>query len=526
MDYVYDKKTLFPVNINRDNYDEVAADFLVHYGCAQYLTTPMPVPIFDIARKRLGLIVDSCYRLSEENNILGIIAFLEGDVEVFDAGLRDYISIKVKQGTVLIDTDINHEGRQNNTVAHECIHYHIHRQYFLRKEKNEKKIGFRCPVHISKIDKLNQDEELMEIQAHAIAPRILMPKVATRIKLQEYFAGRLHWEGNSNRKTVLLEVVSELASFFHVSKESAKYRMVDLGFMTQEEAEKISQIGSSPTDVSKSVNPLSFISSRRSFTRNISVEQAFQEYSDNDAFKELLQSGLFHFLDGVFVIRDQKYLQSDKQGTISLTPYALENPQECILLFEYRVLKHISPGMLQPGAMGRMTRDKTEYRKVPRYYPNVQNDIVFDNAKMKEKAQKNAFENIRDEFGRYMNTKQAVSTATSFWERVEQIRKAKGFSKRKLKELSGMDDQTVSRLSKGSKVTLRNGIAACFGLDLDVSEAKELLSLGQLALGKDKESLAYEYVLSAFQGCSLDERNEVLSILGIQTIGVRSKDKE
>jgi transcriptional regulator with XRE-family HTH domain len=124
-----------------------------------------------------------------------------------------------------------------------------------------------------------------------------------------------------------------------------------------------------------------------------------------------------------------------------------------------------------------------------------------------------------------MNTKQAVSTATSFWERVEQIRKAKGFSKRKLKELSGLDDQTVSRLSKGSKVTLRNGIAACFGLDLDVSEAKELLSLGQLALGKDKESLAYEYVLSAFQGCSIDERNEVLSILGIQTIGVRSKEK-
>ena len=29
------------------------------------------------------------------------------------------------------------------------------------------------------------------------------------------------------------------------------------------------------------------------------------------------------------------------------------------------------------------------------------------------------------------------------------------------------------------------------------------LALAQLALGKDKESLAYEYVLSMFQGCSL-----------------------
>ena len=88
-----------------------------------------------------------------------------------------------------------------------------------------------------------------------------------------------------------------------------------------------------------------------------------------------------------------------------------------------------------------------------------------------------------------------------------------------------MDDQTVSRLGKGGKVTMRNGIAACFGLDLDVSEAKELLALAQLALGKDKESLAYEYVLSMFQGCSLDERNDVLQALGVEIIGVRSKDK-
>jgi hypothetical protein len=43
MEYTFDKVTLVPTNVNRDNYDEVAADFLTHYGCAQYLSTPMPV---------------------------------------------------------------------------------------------------------------------------------------------------------------------------------------------------------------------------------------------------------------------------------------------------------------------------------------------------------------------------------------------------------------------------------------------------------------------------------------------------
>ena len=52
-----------------------------------------------------------------------------------------------------------------------------------------------------------------------------------------------------------------------------------------------------------------------------------------------------------------------------------------------------------------------------------------------------------------------------------------------------------------------------------------MLSLAKLALGKDKESLAYEYVLSTFQGCALDERNDVLQTLGVEHIGVRSKDK-
>lgn len=73
----------------------------------------------------------------------------------------------------------------------------------------------------------------------------------------------------------------------------------------------------------------------------------------------------------------------------------------------------------------------------------------------------------------------------------------------------------MSRLGKGGTVTTRTGIAACFGLDLDVSEAKELLVLVKPVFRKDKEILTYEYVLSTFQGCSLDERNDVLQTLAL-----------
>jgi Zn-dependent peptidase ImmA (M78 family) len=487
----------------------------------------MAVPIFDIARKRMFLTVYTNQQLSDNGDILGTIAFFDGEVDVYDPGTKSYIGFSVKKGTVLVDCTIDNEGRGNNTMAHECVHWHIHRNYFnnLRRKAADSDIAFRCPTRISDGDDATRDEERMEKQARGIAPRILMPKKSTQIKLQELFASHSIPKDGKHRIAVLTEIVDELAEFYHVSKVSAKYRMVDLGFMSREDAEIIYNFNTAPCIVDFSEHPLTVKTSSRPLTRHISIEQAFYEFSRNDAFREILQSGMFRYVDNAFVINDPKYIRRDNDGTFKLTPYAVKNPQECTLLFEYTVSVTGDHEKLPASMIGFLTRVETEYKKLPRYYPNVQNDTVYDTAKAREQAQQKAFENVREEFGRFMASKQAINPATTFWDRVEQIREAKGFSKNKFKALSGMDDQTVSRLGKGGKVTMRNGIAACFGLDLDVSEAKELLALAQLALGKDKESLAYEYVLSMFQGCSLDERNDVLQALGVEIIGVRSKDK-
>lgn len=121
MEYKYNT-SFVPVNVYRDNYDEVAEDFLKHYEYEQALTTPMPVPIFEIARKRMGLEVFTTQQLSQSCDILGTIAFEAGTVDVYDPGTKSVISFGVKRGTVLIDCNINHEGRENNTMAHECVH--------------------------------------------------------------------------------------------------------------------------------------------------------------------------------------------------------------------------------------------------------------------------------------------------------------------------------------------------------------------------------------------------------------------
>ena len=94
------------------------------------------------------------------------------------------------------------------------------------------------------------------------------------------------------------------------------------------------------------------------------------------------------------------------------------------------------------------------------------------------------------------------------------------------KERSGLDDATISRIKLNkTAVTLRVAIAACFGLDLDLSESKKLLALAKLALNDEPECLAYEFVITNFQFCPLFEKNEVLQKFGVEPIGVRSKEE-
>lgn len=522
MEYTFDKVTLVPTNVNRDNYDEVATDFLTHYGCAQYLSIPMPVPIFDIARKRMGLTVYTDQQLSENCDVLGTIAFFDGDVEVYDSGTKSNISFAVKKGTVLIDHCISHEGRKNNTMAHECVHWHIHRHYFgnLRRKTEDSDIAFRCPVRISDNDDSTRDEERMEKQARGIAPRILMPKESTKKKLTEIFASRIIPKDTPERLVVLTEIVDELAEFFRVSKISAKYRMVDLGFMSQSDSLEIYNFDNNNLAIwDFSEHPLTVKTSNRPLTRHISLEHAFYEFSKNDAFRELLQSGKFRFVENAFVINNPKYIRQDDEGNSRLTPYAIKHPQECTLLFEYAVpvnFFHTNVGKLPANMMGFLTRVETEYKRLPRYTSNVQNDAVFDVAK--------ALDLVKAEFDRFAKERTALAQATDFWERVEQIKTAKSLRNNTFKDRSGLDDATISRIKlKKTAVTLRVAIAVCFGLDLDLQESKKLLALAKLALNDEPECLAYEFVITNFQFCPLFEKNEVLKKFGVDPIGVHSK---
>jgi hypothetical protein len=360
----------------------------------------------------------------------------------------------------------------------------------------------------------------MEKQARGIAPRILMPKKAAKIKIQEIMADHAYSANDPERIAILTAVVDELAAFFHVSKVSAKYRMVDLGFMSHEDSLEIYNFDSNGAfEWNLTERPLTVKTSDRLLTRQITLENAFYEFSRNTAFRELLQSGRFRFVENAFVINNPKYIRQGENGKFKLTEYAIEHQQECTLLFEYSVsLNNVYYDKIPDNFYSFLTRVETEYKKLPRYVSNVNNDVAFDTAK--------ALDVVKEDFDKFVQERTILAPATDFWDRVEQIMRAKGIKTNTFKSRSGLDDATISRVKlKKTAVTLRVAIAACFGLDLDITESRKLLELARLTLNNDQECLAYEFVLTNFKDCPLFEKNDVLKRFGVKPIGVRSADK-
>lgn len=116
----------------KSEFDDKAAEILAQH-CPEALEKPMPVPIEEIARDKLHLLIKE-YHLSEDLSILGQMCFTDGLVEIYDPSGDEYREVFVKAKTMIIDPDTylkRNFGSRRNTVAHECVHWIYHRNYFL-----------------------------------------------------------------------------------------------------------------------------------------------------------------------------------------------------------------------------------------------------------------------------------------------------------------------------------------------------------------------------------------------------------
>lgn len=306
----------FTPYIKKNELDDVAENILKQYY-PEVLEKVIPLSVTELV-KRLNLnLVEVA--LTKDKSIFGKMVFKDSKVDVTVDG--EDSKIFVNGGTILVDPEvkeIRNEGSYNNTIAHECVHWIMHRlnsEYnFILKEKYGVKIN-------------REDREWIEWQTNSIAPRLLMPRITTKKKIQELHLKYTAQFNEFNRVRMYELVIDELSEFYGVSKLSAKIRLIQLGFPEYEGVYKY--VGNEY--LRSYASEVDALQNNQTYT--ITFEDACYLNMFNENFYKIMDSRKYVYVDSHFCLNDAKYVKCTKKGIYIMTEYAYLHMDECCLKF-------------------------------------------------------------------------------------------------------------------------------------------------------------------------------------------------
>lgn len=324
--------SLVPISYKID-LEKIATDFLRrHYPEA--LQTPIAVDP-KILADRLGLTV-IIHELTKDFSVFGQIFFADCDTEVYNSNTGEMETIHFPAKTIAVDPRaffLRNLGSVNNTIVHECIHWDQHRKAFeLERLYNQEAALIKClVVGGSKGSSNRSAADWMEWQANSLAPRIQMPLDSFKIKAAEYIRTFQREMNSPHVVDVMERVIDALASYFVVSRQAAKMRMVDAGY---EEA-----IGAFTYIDGRYVKPHAFKkgSLQKDQTYCISANDALLISFSDLRFSKQSQKGTYIYVDSHMCLNDPKYITRDKHGTVQMTEYGRLHIDECCLVFSLKV---------------------------------------------------------------------------------------------------------------------------------------------------------------------------------------------
>lgn len=486
-------KNIVPI-IRKVDLEDEATTFLEKY-CPEALEKPMAVPIISIAES-MGLEIYQGYRITDDFSIFGQICFSDGDAEVYDLFNCIKSTLHVRRGTILIDACTFWErnlGCVNNTIAHEVYHWYKHRMYATIKQilSGSKMIACRCPasmVYPSEKGKWT-DEQYMEWQANNLAPRILMPISPFQAKVRELYE-RYDYNNTPLKIQVLTCIADELAEFYGVSRQSALIRMIETGFK-------------------EAAGAYHYSSGHHCY---INREDAFHAYSNDSEFRKLIDSGLFRYVDGYYVIDDAAYIECDDSGNYSLTDYAWANLDKCALQFTWKKISRFDGHKHLPIAI--MHHENSEYELSG--FDSEQNSTVISDA----------VERKRQEFERQKAVRKITFGETkTCWQLIYEIIESKGMSKSHFCSATGLGEEVYRKAQKNHDTTpnMRTIIAFARGLDLGIEVTEKLLQSAGHAFNDSDEHQALRFCITHFSGCPLEECNEFLISYGYAPLGTQQR---
>lgn len=319
------RNDLLPV-LSTNQYDERAELFLKKYYPEYNKNSRVDVNVI-LERMNLKVV---CHKLSQNGTIFGAIAFNDARLPIYDIGEEPLLH-PLQKGTIVIDTManwyLNNEGKSETfTVIHECMHWELHRKYFLAKEIIDSRISLiTCDEDNSSktIDK--DDLRLIEGQANSIASCVIMPKDCINNKYNEFMLNNYNLMYEHTKLELMIDYLTD---FYNISKTACKIRLKNLGYNITGIYEYIDN---------------NYVDSYR-YVKNIAPNQSYSISFDdyllysfiNPKLNDLIINNNMLFVDNHLCVDSVKYINKDFD-TPRLTPYARDHIDECCLLFTFEL---------------------------------------------------------------------------------------------------------------------------------------------------------------------------------------------
>ncbi len=448
--------SLVPVMYKTD-YEDRAREFLEANYPKALLETGAVDPMEVAAAMKLNVKVRP---ITEDCSVFGQVYFRDADTELYNDRTESMEPVHVNARTILVDPRtffLFNLGKVNNTIIHECVHWHFHRKAFeLDRLCNDSLSMIGCQVIGGVANRRGDDVGIMESQANALTPRIQMPLAAFKRMAQRRIREYRERTGLFDLIDIMQMVIDQLAVDFGVSRLAAKIRMVEVGYREA--------IGTFNYVDDHYVRPYTFRSGslKENQTFTIPAPDAAIERFRNLELRKLTENGDYIFVDNHFVYNTPKYVQYGEEGELELTRYALSHMDECCLIFDMKV----SGGI-----------DERYHSEC--YLNREQSDITF------ELTFHNGYENAPPERQVAMRQKlyeEAKAVRLKMTDDPEQCMKVllewRDMNYTELAKEIGVNERTIRRTVNGETTPkVENGALICFALHLPPLLSDKLLNV-------------------------------------------------
>lgn len=482
---------LIPI-LRKDEIESGSEELLLKY-CPKALDELAEHNAFVLA-ERMGLRVERL-PLYRKSHTLSMLFFCPGTVMVQPESTEQDVEppkpyeVTIPGDTILINTRAVHKDYCQLEIYHECIHFDWHFMFYRLQHMHNNDINALRTRRVVITDSTQNKNPLswMEWQANRGSFGLMMPLTMMHPLVTEQknslTGSNLHWGKRYDL------IARRIAREYDLPKFRVRARLIQMNYVAAKGA--LNYVDGSY------IEPFAFdlIRGNGNYSFVLTRENLFEEYENNAAFRERMDSGHYVYVDGHVCLNDERYVMNTAQG-LRLTPWANAHVDQCCLRF---ISIYESCG-ISDYCFGCLNSDE-EYN---RHYISFAEDTDGFSAKERLEHMNRILKALPDSFPEAMDYLMRSSKVTT----------------EQLVERTGLSESTITRLrtKESDNYKMDQVVVLCVALHLPPWLSSEMLYKAGLALRRTKQHRAYRLILDCMFMDSVEMVQNFLTSTGCRPL--------